>query len=80
MSPEGRVGLPLPHHQKMERAVGRGQAEQGGVGQELQNLAKDKTGKVGEAQRGIFSSIFKCCYQLPHYILTVAKFILRPLG
>ena len=50
MSPQGRVGLPLLHHQEMERAVGQGQVEQGGVGQELQNLVKDKTGKFGEAQ------------------------------
>ena len=80
MSPQRRVGLPLLHHQEMERAVGQGQVEQGGVGQELQNLAKDKTGKVGEAQRGIFSSIFKCRYKLHHYILTLAKFLLRPWG
>ena len=56
MSPQGRVGLPLPHLQEVERAVGQGQVEQGGVGQELQNLVKDKTRKVGEAQGGIFWS------------------------
>ena len=73
MPPEGGVAPPLSHHQAVQAAAGHGQVEKGRVGQELKEVAKDKGGKVFQAQGVALASVISCVHNITHYLLRLSS-------